>query len=188
MAKSISPTPPPMIYRRKGVTHVPIKTFQVNDSTLIAVYNGTLSKLDILIKYRQKLHHGRWSAIRTPKHIHWTVDILLKMQTYKELTQDFVDFFIRLWGKTKPLQSEEERQKIDCAALLNLSSEEISRFEKLSRKGEYSVKFLILLAKLLMLQEKTNRADAYMFKNVLMSLKEGKDLFGILSTASFGGR
>ena len=52
--------------------------------------------------------------------------------------------------------------------------------------------FLILLAKLLMLQEKTNRPDAYMFKRVLDGLKRGEDLFKVLSTATLaagrGGR
>ena len=37
-----------------------------------------------------------------------------------------------------------------------------------------------------MLQEKTNREDAYMFKNVLDGLRAGKDLFKILSTATLG--
>ena len=52
--------------------------------------------------------------------------------------------------------------------------------------------FLILLAKLFMLQEKTNRPDAYMFKRVLDGLKRGEDLFKVLSTATLaagrGGR
>lgn len=177
---------PMMKYKQKGVEHYPIKTFQVNDKTIIAIYEGSLSDLDILIKYRQKLKNGKWSNIRTPKHIHWTVDILLKMQTYKDLTTEFLNFFIDIWNNTKPLKSEEERQSLDLEKLLHLSEKEIETFKDLSMKGEYSVRFLILLAKLLMLQEKTNREDAYMFKKVLDGLKEGRDLFSILSTATLG--
>ena len=40
---------------------------------------------------------------------------------------------------------------------------------------------------LLMLQEKTNREDAYMFKNVLDKLKEHSEIFSIVSTATFNG-
>ena len=100
-----------------------------------------MSPLDILIKYRQKLKNGKWSNIRTPKHIHWTVDILMKMQTFKELTQKFLDFFIDIWNSTKPIRSEEERQSLDLKNLLEISKEEIERFRELSKKGEYSVRF-----------------------------------------------
>jgi len=164
---------PKMIFRRGGIEQNPIKKFLVNDNTIIAVYKGSLSAFDILIKYRQKLKNGRWSRIRTPKHIHWTVDILMKTQTFKGLTQEFLDFFIDIWNKTTPIKSEQERQLLDLKNLLDISKEEIERFKELSKKGEYSVKFLILLAKLLMLQEKTNRPDAYMFKRVLDGLRKG---------------
>ncbi|MBN1365891.1 MAG: hypothetical protein JW976_13870 [Syntrophaceae bacterium] len=175
---------PSMIFRKEGVEHVPIRVFQVNDSTIIAIYKGSLSPFDILIKYRQMRQTGKWSSIRTPKHIHWTVDILMKMQSYNELTKQFLDFFIDIWNKTIPIKSEKERQSLDLEGLLNLNKKEIAQFESLSRKGEYSVRFLILLAKLLMLQEKTNRPDAYMFKRVLDGLRSGEDLFRVLATAT----
>ena len=127
---------PKMNYKRDGIKHEPIKTFQVNESTIIAVYPGSLSELDILIKYRQKLKSGNWSRIRTPKHIHWTVDILLKMQTYRELTQQFLDFFIDIWNNTKPLKNEAERQSLDLASLLKFSGGEIEKYKGLSGKGK----------------------------------------------------
>ena len=42
---------------------------------IIFVFQGTLSQFDIVIKYKKD---GK--RIRTPKHIHWVVDILMKMQ------------------------------------------------------------------------------------------------------------
>ncbi len=177
-----------MSFNKDGQFHEPIKIFQVNDSTIIAIYKGSLSPLDILIKYKQKLKTGKWSLLRTPKHIHWTVDILMKMQTYKALTEDFLEFFINIWNNTTPLQNEKQRQSLNLEAMLNISKAEMEKFQELSKKGEYSVRFLILLAKLLMLQEKTNRPDAYMFKRVLDGLRESKDLFRILATASLGKR
>lgn len=120
--------------------------------------------------------------------MHWTVDILIKMQGYETLTKEFIDFFIGLWEKTKPLNSEEARAKLNLEELLNFNQTEISHFQDLSKKGQYSIKFLILLAKLLMVQEKTNRSDAYMFKKLLIALRKGDDLFDILSVASHTGR
>ena len=153
----------------------------------MAVYKGSLSDFDILLRYRQKDNDEKWSRIRTPKHIHWTVDILMKLQQNKRLTKSFLAFMLNEWNSTEPIDSEEKRQSLDLKELLYLSREEIRRFENLSKVGEYSIKFLILLAKLLMLQEKTNRRDAYMFKKLLESIEKGKDLFQIISSASFTG-
>jgi hypothetical protein len=186
MAKEILPR---MDFKVKGLVYHPIKTFRVNGSTIIAVYKGALSPLDILIKYRQKLKNKNgWSRVRTPKHIHWAVDILMKMQSYGDLTKEFLGFFINIWNDTIPLKNEAERQSLDLESMLSISNKEIERFQKLSEKGEYSVRFLILLAKLLMLQEKTNRSDAYMFKRVLDGLRKEEDLFHILATATLGKR
>lgn len=176
--------PTEMTFNRDKVLYKPIKVFQVNDSTLLAIYKGRLSKYDILVKYKQKSKNGKWSRIRTPKHIHWTVDILLKMQSYKKLTREFLEFFIDTWEKTTPIKSAKARKEIDLEQILNIDKKKIKKFKKLSKSGEYSVKFLILLAKLLMIQEKTNCSDAYMFKDVLDGLKSGNDLFQILSAAT----
>jgi hypothetical protein len=183
---AMTETMPTMSFNRDGQNHQPLKTFQVNGNTVLAVYKGSLSDYDILIKYRQKLPNGKWSAIRTPKHIHWTVDILLKMQTYKQLTEEFLDFCVATWNNTKPILSEQERNALDLDNILNINAAELEKFKALSTKGEYSVRFLILLAKLLMIQEKTNRPDAYMFHNVLAGLRRGEDLFRVLSSATLG--
>jgi predicted lipid carrier protein YhbT len=110
----------------------------------------------------------------------------MKMQSYGDLTKEFLGFFINIWNDTIPLKNEAERQSLDLESMLSISNKEIERFQKLSEKGEYSVRFLILLAKLLMLQEKTNRSDAYMFKRVLDGLRKEGDLFHILATATLG--
>ncbi len=52
--------------------------------------------------------------------------------------------------------------------------------------GEYNIKFLLLLAKLLMLQEKTNYPEGELFQTLLKKLKDGEDIFSILQTATLG--
>ena len=51
--------------------------FPVNDHFVIGIYQGTISKFDMIIKYRQLINE-KWTRARTPKHIHWAVDILIK--------------------------------------------------------------------------------------------------------------
>ncbi len=165
-----------------------IHAFKINDRYIIGIYEGKLSKYDILIKYRQKTSKG-WSRIRTPKHIHWAVDILMKMQIEPQKTKEFLNFLLDLWNEIEPIKSEEERKKrTDINHLLKKYKEELDRYKELSSKGEYSIKFLILLAELLMIQEKTNMPNAYMFKKLLEALEKGEDIFNIVSIATHTGR
>ncbi len=157
----------------------------VNGTYMIGVYQGELSDYDILIKYRQ-YENGKWSRIRTPKHIHWAVDIMIKHYSDAEATDSLLDFLISLWEHATPITSEEERSRLlDTATLIEEVNNEASRYASLAQHGEYSVKFLILLAKLLMIQEKTNRTDAYMFRRLLEQLREHNDIFRIVSTATY---
>ena len=58
-----------------------------------------------------------------------------------------------------------------------------------NHKEEYPIDFVLVLLLLLMIQEKTNRADAYMFKQILDELlKDNMDIFSIVSTSTFRGR
>ena len=174
-----------MHFKKEGKTHKPLEVFQINNSFILGVYQGSLSKYDILIKYRQRDKNDDWTRIRTPKHIHWAVDILIKMHSEKNQIRKFLDFLIDIWNKTTPIKTVTQRSKIlDIQNLLNAHKDKIKKYKNLSVHGEYKIEFLILLAKLLMIQEKTNREDAYMFKKLLDKLREGKDIFSIVSVAS----
>lgn len=172
---------PNMVNRGKN----PLVEFPVNGTFYVAIYQGSLSPYDVLIKYRQ-LENGKWSRIRTPKHIHWAVDILIKQHLENDTTERLINALIDLWdNQIQPIRSEEERtQVLNRQTLLEEVNAEASNYAALAGKGEYSVKFLLLLARLLMIQEKTNKEDAFMFRNLLEQLKEHKDIFRVVSTAT----
>lgn len=166
----------------------PLAVYLINETYILAVYEGKLSPLDIILRYRQKDKNGKWSQIRTPKHIHWAVDMLIKLSHEEKKTKQFLEFLLELWEQTQGFKTERERQEfLKEENLLKEVERETKYFEELSKHGEYSVKFLILLAKLLMKQEKTNREDAYMFKRLLEALKEHKELYKIISIATHKG-
>jgi len=102
----------------------------------------------------------------------------------EHLTKQFLDELMKIWETEIYPLNEEERNKLDLTELLNYDKETLERFKELSRYGEYNVKFLLLLAKLLMLQEKTNYPEGQLFQNLLKKLKEGEDIFSILQTAT----
>ncbi|MBR4375285.1 MAG: hypothetical protein IKP49_13115 [Treponema sp.] len=158
--------------------------FPVNDHFQIGVYQGTLSNFDMIVRYKQ-LIDSEWTRSRTPKHIHWAVDILIKQHENPEATNKFLDFLLKHWNSVTPLLSENDRNNaLNKEELLKEVDNEALNYPELAEKGEYNIKFLILLAKLLMIQEKTNYPSAYMFKSLLEQLKEHKDIYKIVSTAT----
>ena len=155
----------------------------VFDDYIIYVFQGALSQFDIVIKYKKD-----GMRILTPKHIHWVVDILMKMQGNEVLTKQYLEAIQNCWNTYVPLTNN----NFDTLKVLIEKGENeinIAQYFPLNTFGEYNVEFLYVLMELLAVQEKTNRSDAYMFGNIIEELLEAdRDIFKIISTAGFGGR
>ena len=172
-----------MEFYRKGERHESFKEFRLRDGTVIGVFQGTYGEkpdLDILIKY---VEPGK--RIRTPQHIHWAIDLLIKKEHNTPLTRKFLGFLLEVWNQTLPFATKKEQQSCD----LHFSSDEkLNEFSELDDYGEYSVEFIAKTMELMMIEEKTGREGAFMFRDVLESLLAGKDIFTIVSTARYNGR
>ena len=59
----------------------PLLIIPVNGEYILGIYQGRISEYDLLLKYRQRQPDGTWTRVRTPKHIHWAVDILIRTST-----------------------------------------------------------------------------------------------------------
>lgn len=178
-----------MSFNKEGKLTKPLKVFLPEEKIMVGVYQGSFSEYDLLVKYRQKDKNGKWTRIRTPKHIHWAVDLLIKMHADRKKIRKFLDFLIEIWNQTSSIKTEDERKKfLDIKNLLEVHKDKIKEYQDISNFGEYKIEFLILLAKLLMAQEKTNMPDAYMFRKLLEALKKGEDIFSIVSIATHRGR
>ena len=146
---------------------------------ILGVYEGTLSAFDIYIKYKEKVN-GKWTKQRSPKHIHWTVDMLIKQYKDPLNTEKLLKFLIKKWKKIKGLKSESKRKTI----LKEVFKIKIPKEFLDLNYGIYSIEFLFRLAFLLMIQEKTNNSKAFMFEDLLNALKCKKDLFSVINIAT----
>ena len=152
--------------------------FVCNGGESVYVCPGKFSAFDILVKYKQN-----GSRPRTPKHIHWVVDVLLKKQMDESNTKILLEHLTHIWNRVSPIKNQAQRENIipkyskypkECAALDGI--------------GFYSVEFIVLLAELLAMQEKTNNPQAYMFGRVLDTIQHSDDIFAIISAAGYRGR
>lgn len=165
--------------------------YKVSDDFVLGIYQGTLSTYDMLVRYWEK-ENGQWTLPRTPKHIHWTVDVLIKQSHDRENVGRFLDSLINDWdtpGVISPLTSKQQRDDfLDPSTLLATVFTEAEKYRGAQLYGEYPYEFLILLARILMTQERTNLSRAFMFRNLLGVLRDGTDIFKAVQTATYNGR
>ena len=135
----------------------------------IYVFPGKLSQNDIVLKYKKN-----GTRRRTPKHIHFVIDLLIKKEHNDKLVKSFIDTLLIRWESIQGLNQRD----------INI----LNKYNELNTYGEYSIEFLLHFGELLMLQEKTNMPGAYMFKKVMESIKDDKDIYSIVSTATHNGR
>jgi len=87
---------------RKRRTEKSIIDIKVNDSYIIYVFKGSLSPNDIVVQYSKD--SGR---ARTPKHIHWVIDMLLKEQKNHNDVITFIKCMQKTWDEMVGLKSND---------------------------------------------------------------------------------
>jgi hypothetical protein len=163
----------------KGTHASSFKEFELENGTIIGVFQGSRGQhpdLDIIIKYQEK---GK--NVRTPKHIHWVIDLLIKKEHNSELTLDFAKYLRDMWEKVEPFKDKQDQQRCD---LVCTSVDMLRSFEELNQYGEYSVEFTGHLIELMMRMEKTGLDRAFVFKDLLDTIIEEKGIFSIVAKAT----
>jgi hypothetical protein len=161
------------------------KEFHLQDGTTIGVFQGTKGNnpdLDIVVKFRDKYTK---STVRTPKHIHWVIDLLIKKEHNPKLTAEFIAYLLNMYDMIKPFKNKSEQR--ECQLTFTIP-ENLIKFRELNQYGQYTVDFIGHVIELLSIEEKTSFEGAFMFKKVLTALKDKKDIFSIVSSATHNGR
>jgi len=165
--------------------------FPIDSSFIVGVFQGTLSQYDMIVKYwKYDPIKNTWGYPKQPKHIHWVVDIMIKQEFSARIIKKFIQSMIREWdnGIIKHLSSPAERISfLDPKRVYRHLYIELQKYNPLPTRGEYPMSFLILIAELLMTQERTNYAKAFMFRNLLERFGKN-DFYGIISTATHNGK
>jgi len=167
--------------REESIKVKSIIEIEFKEGYVIYVYPGTLSKNDMLIKFKNR--NIKRSQQRQLKHIHWVVDILIKKEKDPELTNQFLKFMLKRWETVFTLPDRDYTTIFDNL-ILSKNEEFIKRFEKLNEYGFFNMNLIIHLIEMMMLQEKTNYPKAYMFRDVVNLILTSKDLYSIISKAT----
>ena len=170
-----------MRFKRKGEEHEAIKEIKLSDGTIIGVFAGSRGANpdhDILIKYQET---GK--RLRTPKHIHWVIDLLIKKEHNKELTLNFMKYLREMYDKVEAFKSKQDRANF---ILKETSKEKLKPFEELNKYGEYKIEFIGHLIELIIKMEKNTPPEkpARVFKELMDAMIQEKEIFVIVSKAT----
>ena len=170
-----------MKFKRDGKEHISIKEIKLSDGTIIGVFEGNRGANpdhDILIKYQEL---GK--RLRTPKHIHWVIDLLIKKEHNKELTLKFMRYLRDLYDKVESFKSKEDRK---ICILKETTKEKLTPFEELNNYGEYKVDFIGHLIELMIKMEKNTPPEkpARVFRELMDTMIQEKEIFVIVSKAT----
>ena len=170
-----------MRFKREGKEHTSIKEIKLNDGTIIGVFEGNRGANpdhDILIKYQEQ---GK--RLRTPKHIHWVIDLLIKKEHNKELTLKFMKYLRDMYDNVGAFTSKEDRIKCE---LKETTEEKLKQFEELNNYGEYKVDFVGHLIELMIKMEKNTPPEkpAKVFRELMDAMIQEKEIFVVVSKAT----
>jgi len=169
----------------KGTKANSFKEIKMSDGTVLGVFEGSRGANpdhDILLKYQEK---GK--RVRTPKHIHWVIDLLIKKEHNKDLTLRFMNYLRGMYERVEPFKSKEDRQRCE---LTETTEERLKEFDELNEYGEYRVDFIGHLIELMIKMEKNTPPEkpARVFKELMDAMIQEKEIFAIVSKATQVGR
>jgi hypothetical protein len=158
------------------------------------IYQGQITPNDILIRYEDQLHKNKNGNQRSPRHVHFFVDLILKNEKSKEDTQHFLTKCLSYWEDENKVFSSNKyiyiRQLVD--QYINKNDYFDLKKMKTSNDDEmYPWIFDACLFLLLSGEEKTNCQKAYAFRSIIEKMicsdKNSPDYFRIISSAVYRG-
>jgi len=145
---------------------------------IFAGSRGHIADHDIIIKYQED---GK--RVRTPKHIHWVIDMLVKKEHNSELTLKFLKYLREMYDKVEGFTSSEDRATFE---LKETTPEKLEEFKELNDYGEYSIEFIGHLIELMIKMEKNMPPEkpARVFRELMDSMIREDEIFTIVSKAT----
>lgn len=147
-----------------------IQTFCLSNGTLVGVFQGNRGshpKLDFVVKI---LLDGKEEKMEPPIHTYWVVDMMIKSHKFSREIKEILDYYIRFYEKCVPFSSVKERNSYVPKTVAYI----MKKYRMVKYCKTLPMDYIALIIELFCLCEKRNN-DAYMFRNLLFTLKDYVD-------------
>jgi hypothetical protein len=143
------------------------------DGWRVLVQPGIKSPHDFKVLYQQES-----SRIRTPKHIHLIIDLIIKREHSRDLTRSLIRHMLSVLTRLRASVSYPPQLQV-------FRREDAEEYRALDAFGEYPVAFLLVVFELIMIQEKTNYPSGVMNRHLFERFLNDADIFSVVSAATF---
>jgi hypothetical protein len=143
------------------------KTYKIKDGTLVALFQGKRGanpKIDFKLKI---LVPGPDKKPVLPPHTYWVVDLLLKIPEYRKEVQEIIQYYIDYYDRATPFTTVEERNNFKLKTVEEITK----RYVYIEQDYTLSLDYVATVIELFSKNEKAT-PGAYMFRNLLITLKE----------------
>lgn len=141
------------------------------DGTEIWTEPGGKSELDF--KTKCKSPGGRQ---RTPKHIVYLTDLLIKRENDRELTNSLVEELLYIAQNVDHSETDDPELQFQP---------DYSSYSDLDNFGDFSVEFILVSYELIIIQEKNNYPDGGLSVKWLTGFLDGKDNYWLQNVVSY---
>lgn len=172
--------------RRKNAKS--FRHFVMKDGLILGMFQGNRGdrpKIDFIIKF---LEPRKKAKLRTPQHMHWVVDLLLKKETHKNDVRKIIKYFYNFYQKAPVFKSVKQRNNYQLRAPSVIRK----KYNNLKHSGTYSIEYVAYLIELFTLCEKVSPRKNKMFEELLRILVEycegTKDFYQVMNKTKPGYR
>jgi hypothetical protein len=142
-----------------------IHTYVTEDNIVVAMFQGSRGAhpdLDFVVKV---LKPGNEERPFAPKHHYWVVDLMLKIESYKDEVREIVQFYVDFYSYVKPFDTVDERANYRLETVQPI----LKKYKHIDQENTLSLEYVAIVVELFCICEKRNEG-AYMFRDILDNL------------------
>ncbi|WP_407522304.1 hypothetical protein PDL71_14435 [Lacibacter sp. MH-610] len=142
-----------------------INTYKTSDGIIIGMFQGKRGQypdIDFVVKI---LKPGLNERPFPPIHSLWVVDLMLKINDYKNEVRDIVKYYLDFYNTLTPFQTPNSRHNYQLQTLGHI----VANYSHINQSYTLSLEYVAIIIELFCLNEKRN-AGAYMFRDLLQTV------------------
>jgi len=142
-----------------------INTYLTIDGVVIGMFQGNRGQYPEVDFVVRVLKSGIDERPFPPPHSFWVVDLMLKINDYKEDVKEILEYYLEFYDTVPPFQTPEDRKDYKLRTV-NFITE---KYRHIEQPFTLSLEYVAIIVELFCVNEKRNEG-AYMFRDLLKIL------------------
>ena len=142
-----------------------INTYVTKDGIIIGMFQGSRGQHPEIDFKVRVLKPGIEERPILPPHIFWVVDLMMKINTFKEEVNEILNYYLEFYDTVIPFENPEDRNDYKLKTVEYIAK----KFHHIEQSFTLSLEYVAIIIELFCINEKRNEG-AYMFRDLLKML------------------